>query len=610
MKKRFKLVALSVIIFFIFSFIFDTPIENVYAMENGEDDDKVAIVCIVVGFTNCEYKNDYNYYDFLFSEKSEDSVAKYFLNESENKFTFIPARETCSFENKNTTNIYDKENDGIIHVNLDVMHKNWEEYWNEDIQKEFLEVFEKALKESDKYIEYSQYDKNNNGVIDKNELVISYSLAGYDASYSVIVDDVKYAQPPKEKYFYPHAWEDALEYMSSENILIKNYIAIAEDAKIKITPDGNVDDTLPAEYSVIFVHELGHYLGLSDYWKIDSDDSDPWKDYDVKQSSKMCSTAFIEVDDGFFVAQHHTSFDAFSKVLVGWTTPTVVTKTGDYEISAITSDKGYHVLKIPTERKNEYYLAEVRDVTEGYDRYWNTYMPDITSTGILLWHIDEDVYNEHNYHIDNMLNYGGHHPALMPLYTEIIEAENNKTTFLGTVDMKKNFLYSKERWPFDGEAPLVLYPDTKNGVKDVPENRTFSQKVFIKPVSAPGKDMTLHVTIKEDAPKQPEGNVILPNKPISKNDISAKKTESKKSVKKKISIKSLSIKKGKKKISGKLSVRGATVKIKVGAKRWKKAKVSKKKFSLKVSKLRKKTVDKLKISKKGYYTLNKKVKVR
>ncbi len=75
--------------------------------------------------------------------------------------------------------------------------------------------------------------------------------------------------------------------------------------------------------------------------------------------------------------------------------------------------------------------------------------------------------------------------------------------------------------------------------------------------------------------------------------------------KKKIKISSVKYKKGSKKITGKISVKKATVKIKVGNGKWKKATVKKKKFSLKVKKLKKNTKIKIKVMKDGYKTITK-----
>lgn len=80
--------------------------------------------------------------------------------------------------------------------------------------------------------------------------------------------------------------------------------------------------------------------------------------------------------------------------------------------------------------------------------------------------------------------------------------------------------------------------------------------------------------------------------------------------KKTMKLSSVKVKKGTKKITGKVSVKKATVKIKVGKKAYKKATVSGKKFTLKTSKLKKGTKVTIKATKSGYKTLTKKYTVK
>lgn len=79
---------------------------------------------------------------------------------------------------------------------------------------------------------------------------------------------------------------------------------------------------------------------------------------------------------------------------------------------------------------------------------------------------------------------------------------------------------------------------------------------------------------------------------------------------KKIAISGVKCKKGSIIITGKVSVSGSTVKIKVGNKAYKKAMLKGKKFTLKVSRLKKNTKVTIKISKSGYKNLLKVYKVK
>lgn len=77
-----------------------------------------------------------------------------------------------------------------------------------------------------------------------------------------------------------------------------------------------------------------------------------------------------------------------------------------------------------------------------------------------------------------------------------------------------------------------------------------------------------------------------------------------------LKVKKVTAKKNTKKITGTVTVKKATVKIKVGKKAYKKAKVSGKKYTLKVAKLKKGTKVTVKATKKNYVTATKSVKVK
>jgi len=86
---------------------------------------------------------------------------------------------------------------------------------------------------------------------------------------------------------------------------------------------------------------------------------------------------------------------------------------------------------------------------------------------------------------------------------------------------------------------------------------------------------------------------------ISSND--AKKT---------MKFVSLNVKKGAMAISGKLSVAGAMVKIKIGNAKYKKATVKNNKFSIKTSKLKKGMTVRIRVTKNGYKTLSRLIKIK
>ena len=81
--------------------------------------------------------------------------------------------------------------------------------------------------------------------------------------------------------------------------------------------------------------------------------------------------------------------------------------------------------------------------------------------------------------------------------------------------------------------------------------------------------------------------------------------------KKTMKVSDITAKTGKKKVTGNLSVKGTKVQVKVGNKKYKNAKVNGKKFTFTVSsKLKKGTKITIKVTKSGYKTVTKTVKVK
>ena len=80
---------------------------------------------------------------------------------------------------------------------------------------------------------------------------------------------------------------------------------------------------------------------------------------------------------------------------------------------------------------------------------------------------------------------------------------------------------------------------------------------------------------------------------------------------KQMEVSGITAKAGKKKVTGTVSVKAAKVKVKVGSKKYKNAKVNGKKFTFTASsKLKKGTKITIKVTKSGYKTVTKSVKVK
>lgn len=606
------------------------------------DTKSIPFLTIVVGFNDMPYHDDYDFHEKIYGEANEYSVTKAYMDNSEGQFTFLPAEESCSYSEEDTTNFYDEENDGIVHVNIDMDHQCWDfDYDSDDIEEQgetYEQAMALALNEAEKYVDFEKYDSNGDGKLQNSEIALGFVIAGYDASYEDFVESRKdqgLLIPSRSQIFWPHASGFDNQYITEDGVELLHYIAVTEDLYQEEIDDEYEDCDDIREMNSTFVHELGHYLGLPDLYDTQHMEDQPWERYAVDDLSVMATCVIDDYENNKGIS----TFDAYSKCFLGWVTPEMVTETGTYEISGVSSEKGCHILKIPTERKNEYYLAEVRDFTQGIEKPYSYIYSTVgqigkktnpaSKGGILLWHVDETILEKYKVGLadtafNNKVNTPNHHPGLMPMYVEL--DQDLEPTTIGKVSLGYNPFLSKENWYFGEEAvPFVLYPDKDHFDKPVYRTESVATKYYIDAEASSDMEISIehnHVFslyhYNGDATTQKDGTETavcgcgVKNtrvKPGTKLPL-IKPTPSPIPVLENIKLSKVKVKKGSKKITGKVSVAGATVKIKVGAKAYKKAKVSGKNFSLKVKKLKKNTKITIKVSGKGYNTLTKNYKVK
>ncbi|MCR5042023.1 MAG: leucine-rich repeat protein [Clostridia bacterium] len=407
-------------------------------------DKNLPLVIIVAGFEDVAYEDGFDWAQEIF--KTEYSLSQYYTDMSFGQFTFVPAVESSAFGTDGNTNAADAANDGIIHVTLPMKHDNWidlAEGTPEEVT--LVQMVAGAIEAADDYIDFASYDADGDGVIANNELALGLVVAGYEASAS---DSFKLGE---KNYLWAHAW-DIAEYPdvpspTVDGVSVTAYIAISEQME-------DNDDIIQEPISVL-AHELGHYLGLPDLYDVYYLEGEPWSGYSCYCLSVMDSGSWGVTEDGGY---RPYSMDAWSRSILGWFDPMVAEADGEFSVNAQSSGE-FSALRIPTLVDGEYYLLENREFTgwdEGLaidysggggiiivmddvgDDY--TYDSDETgeeivgeepediTSGIIIWHIDDNVYDEYN--DSNEVNTCNHRPAVMPVYPESDNSGN--VTFIGS----------------------------------------------------------------------------------------------------------------------------------------------------------------------------------
>ncbi len=405
----------------------------VIGFNSGEPDD-APITVNGVTWTAAEqrYRNDYDWNKQLYG--GEYSITNFYSTMSNGRFSWVPATaETSAFDVDGNTNQFDKPGDGVIHVTLDRNHGNWKSPdFESKAAADLRGVYVKALEKASNYIDFSAYDANKNGTLEKTEACILFVVAGYEASAG---------------YNDPATWafqwnlssmdKDNFEPETIGGITFDEYITMGE---VLYAKSAGIERQ-PMSVGTA-AHELGHYLGLTylyDTYNTAFDPAStleeyPWLRYDASAVSLMSSGSWNRWtgDDGKLVFAP-SSLDAFCLEQLGYIEPMMVTLDGTYDVSSYWSDGGYRCLRIPTSVAGEYFLVENRQY-ESFDRGLTTIyrVPEDqgqptfynATGGIVVWHVDQGVVSERNTaandaSLSNTINTPDHRPGVMPVYLEL-----------------------------------------------------------------------------------------------------------------------------------------------------------------------------------------------
>lgn len=313
---------------------------------------------------------DAEIYDLVFNESRAGSVAHYYSAVTGGKAKFTPVEET-----------YDKTNDGVVVVKMSGPHPNWagNEPWN---------AFRPIIQASNQYVDFSKYDKNDDGRITTDELSICIIVHGYETSSMGI----------EKSDVYPSIWGHSWSISSTllDGVYVSRYFA-----------QGAFHGTSSPYHLTmgIIAHELGH----SAY------DFDDVYDYGTAVNDGEASAL------GYWSLMASGSWGYKTGEKQG-TTPAAIdpynlTRYGiaDYkEILSNNANGSYSmsgtgdIYRVNTNNPKQYFLLQYRNGTicEGYDLGILEGMGgNASSGGVLIYHVDESV-------TDSNINDRNNHPMI------------------------------------------------------------------------------------------------------------------------------------------------------------------------------------------------------
>ena len=207
--------------------------------------------------------------------------------------------------------------------------------------RNFYQLVAEAVRAADATVDFSQYDTNNDRIIDGIALI----HAGHDQATGGGDNTI---------------WSKQSVYPGNlrvDGVYLGYYFTVSE-----YSPVG------------VYVHEYGHMLGLPDLYDTD------YTSTGVGLWDVMGSGAWND----WGRTPGHPS--AWSKLYLGWIDPTVISNYVEGYRLPMMEGNSPEVLKLPTVNSNEFFLIENR-YQSGYDRF-------LPGSGALIWHIDTDVINQ------------------------------------------------------------------------------------------------------------------------------------------------------------------------------------------------------------------------
>ncbi len=193
------------------------------------------------------------------------------------------------------------------------------------------------------------------------------------------------------------------QFGTSDDIWSHRYVINETDGQGNIVTIGELTDDGVAviNYTMepddgqvgVFAHEFGHDLGLPDLYDID---------YSTEGAGPMALMGSGGWNGVNVPGDSPAHLSAWSKMMLGWITPTTITSTQDITINNAEQNKTGAFYKLPASGTNgaEYFLIENRQKI-GFDE-------GLPGDGLLIWHVDQSLYDPYL----NDMNADENHPMV------------------------------------------------------------------------------------------------------------------------------------------------------------------------------------------------------
>ena len=361
------------------------------------------------------------------------------------QFSDEPAKKSISqieeefFGDNSFASYYEEQSYGNLEITGTVLSQwytleNEMGYYGDNYEANIEDMITEAIYAADADIDFSQYDYNQDGIV--------------DGLFVVHAGEPDENGGGNNEEIWSHYY--SISPVTVDGVQIIDYETVSEESPIGI-----------------IAHEFGHYLGLPDMYDTDPSDG---SSKGVGDWSIMAYGAYLDPPG---------SFDPWSKVFLNWLSSEEyleVIEDGYYTISQDLSTNGIKYYIVPFS-STELFFIENRHDTE--------LMNGDDSSGILIWHVDESIIEEsgswsgcYGTRFDcNTVNGNAEHKLI-----DVEEAD-------GKEDLDNNKLGSKTDVWYYGKTSTFSSSSTPSST-----NYEGSMQVFIDIYSTPSENMEIGVS--------------------------------------------------------------------------------------------------------------------
>ena len=316
------------------------------------------MLVVRISYKNVQLVDDADAWSALLFGNDPHELNHYYRTISGGRFSFEPADET------------DGKHDGIVTVSLPKNHPD--SGYGTQIHPDLAA----ALEQADPFVDFHAYDRNGDGAVTPDELLIVFIVAGNEDAFSGVSD-------------VPGIWAHQSCTGSTDTPVLDgvSLMGCAKGGNYAVFGERHIDDTINYNHRAtigIIAHELGHAaFDLPDLY--DTDGSSAGIGYFGLMASGIWGQETINDPYG----NTPTPMIAWSRMHNGWIAPHIVPKGSTETVILHDTDApDYNIALLPME-DGQCFLLENRS-TQGYDASLHM-LPGFYRGGLAVWHIDQNV---------------------------------------------------------------------------------------------------------------------------------------------------------------------------------------------------------------------------